>query len=410
MRIREKCSASRLGLLAASCVLIGVGYRDSSAAESAGTGRMSDSPPRRTTTSDPSIRHSAPSDAWQLIAPHFQPPPDLAGKLGDYRSLLQFEDGTPVKTAADWPRRRAELVQIWSKALGPWPAVLERPRLDVLRQEQREGLTWRRVRLEIAPRQTGEGWLLVPEGRGPFPAVLVVYYEPETSVGLGGAGKEYRDFALQLSRRGFVTLSIGTPGGNAVRPQIGDAVCQPLSFHAYVAANCWQALAQLPEVDRERIGVTGHSYGGKWALFAAALWEKFAAVAASDPGIVFDEQRGNVNYWEPWYLGFDPAGPQRKRGIPTAANPRTGPYKWLRENGRDLHELHALIAPRPFLVSGGAEDSPQRWVALNHTIAVNTLLGYSSRVAMTNRANHAPNAESNAQLAAFFEHFLKAAR
>jgi dipeptidyl aminopeptidase/acylaminoacyl peptidase len=42
--------------------------------------------------------------------------------------------------------------------------------------------------------------------------------------------------------------------------------------------------------------VIGHSYGGKWALFSAALWDKFACVAVSDPGIVFDESRPNVNY------------------------------------------------------------------------------------------------------------------
>jgi hypothetical protein len=188
---------------------------------------------------------------------------------------------------------------------------------------------------------------------------------------------------------------------------MGQAVCQPLSYHAYVAANCWQALAAMPEVDAERIGVTGHSYGGKWALFSAALWDKFAAVAVSDPGIVFDETRGNVNYWEPWYLGLDPEQPKRKPGIPKPDNPRTGAYKRLYESGRDLHEVHALIAPRPLLVSGGAEDPPRRWLALNHTVAINQLLGYSDRVGMTNRPQHAPNAESNEVLYAFFEHYLK---
>ena len=77
------------------------------------------------------------------------------------------------------------------------------------------------------------------------------------------------------------------------------------------------------------------------------------------------------------------------------------------ETGHDLHELHALMAPRPFLVSGGSEDPPQRWTALNHSIAVNELLGYSNRVAMTNRKGHSPTEESNEQIYLFFEHFLK---
>ena len=76
-------------------------------------------------------------------------------------------------------------------------------------------------------------------------------------------------------------------------------------------------------------------------------------------------------------------------------------------SGRDLHELLALMAPRPLLVSGGAEDRPQRWRALNHVVAVNRLLGRENRVAMTNRSGHGPTEESNEQLYRFFEYFLK---
>jgi pimeloyl-ACP methyl ester carboxylesterase len=344
-------------------------------------------------------------DTWQSLAPFSRPPAEFADRLGSYRSPLQFADGTMVKSAADWQRRRKELLQTWHEVMGPWPEVIAKPKLEVLSSIGRDGLTQERMRLEIAPRQTGEGWLLTPAGTGPFPAVLVVYYEPETSIGQNPKQPE-RDFGLQLARRGFVTLSIGTPGGDAWKPELGKAQCQPLSFHAYVAANCWNALAQLRQVDSRRIGVVGHSYGGKWALFAAALWDKFAGVAVSDPGIVFDETRPNVNYWEPWYLGFDPKQ-KRKPGLPTADNPRTGAYKKLIESGHDLHELHALIAPRPFLVSGGSEDPPSRWIALNHARAVNKLLGYDDHMLMTNRKDHTPNAESNAILYAFFEHFLK---
>ena len=75
----------------------------------------------------------------------------------------------------------------------------------------------------------------------------------------------------------------------------------------------------------------------------------------------------------------------------------------------DLHELHALMAPRPFLVSGGSEDPPERWKALNHSVAVNKVLGYENRVGMTNRKTHDPTVESNERLYEFFEHFLKPA-
>jgi hypothetical protein len=77
------------------------------------------------------------------------------------------------------------------------------------------------------------------------------------------------------------------------------------------------------------------------------------------------------------------------------------------EAGHDLHELHALMAPRPFLVSGGAEDPPARWVALNHAVAVNRFLGFENRVALTGRPAHSPTAESNEQAFRFLEHFLQ---
>jgi hypothetical protein len=236
--------------------------------------------------------------------------------------------------------------------------------------------------------------------------VVVVFYEAKTGIGQGKSLR--RDFALQLAKRGFVALSLGGDP-NTYYPTKAQCRIQPLSFHAYEAANCCTALQQMPNVDPKRVGVVGHSYGGKWAMFALALHDGFACGATSDPGIAFDEKRSNVNYWEPWYLGFDPAlKEQRKAGIPNAKNPRTGPYKKMMADGRDLTDLHALIAPRPFLVSGGAEDQPPRWKPLNHLIAVNKLLGADRRVAMTNRKLHSPDAESNAALYTFFEWALKA--
>jgi dienelactone hydrolase len=348
---------------------------------------------------------TAETNSWEALKPFFDAPPEFRDQFGPYRSPLRFENGTMVRIPRDWARRRVEILAEWQKLMGPWPRLLAKPKLEILSENARDDFIQRRVRLQIAREQTGEAWLLVPNGKGPFPAVLVLYYEPETSIGI--SKEPLRDFGYQLARRGFVTLSIGTPGGNAWKPDIGRAHCQPLSFHAYVSANCWQALANLLEVDRSRIGVVGHSYGGKWAMFAGALWDKFAAVAVSDPGVVFDETRPNVNYWEPWYLGLDKKQQRPKAGLPSAENPRTGAYKLLVEEGHDLHELHSLIAPRPFLVSGGSEDPPARWLALNHLRALDRLLGYTNRVGLTSRPGHTPTPESNNQIYAFFEHFLK---
>jgi dienelactone hydrolase len=348
----------------------------------------------------------------KVIESSFAPPPEFMNNFGTYKSPLIFEDGTPVKTAADWQKRRKEILDTWQSIIGSWPELIARPKVQYFEETRRDNITQHHVSVEIAPdNQTVKGYLLVPDGAGPFPAVLVVYYDAETGAGLG---KELRDFGYQLAKRGFVALSIGTPEFCSLNPPY-KPLCrqseekpplQPLSALAYVAANCHTALANMPNVDPERIGVIGHSYGGKWAMFASCLYEKFACAVWSDPGIVFDEGRDNINYWEPWYLGYEPDR-QRASGIPSAANPRTGAYKELILKGHDLHELHAFMAPRPFLVSGGAEDTPKRWKALNHSVAVNKLLGYTNRVAMTYRKTHSPTPESNDQVYAFFEYFLK---
>ncbi|QDV16508.1 Alpha/beta hydrolase family protein [Gimesia panareensis] len=341
---------------------------------------------------------------WQQIAPYFQPGPEFQGDLGDYKTPLKFYDGRPVKSKADWQKRRQEILKTWHTMMGKWPPVNEHPRVETLKEEHKEGYTQYTVRFDIAPGHPNTGYLLIPDGAKPdhsLPAVLVVYYEPETGVGLKGKD---RDFARALAKRGFVTFSVGHDY-SLYYPNREKAEIQPLSALAYGAANAFHVLANRKEVDPQRIGIVGHSYGGKWAMFASCLYDKFACAAWSDGGIVFDESRPSVNYWEPWYLGYE--GPDfRKRGLPTKENPRTGLYKRLVKEGYDLHELHALMAPRPFLVSGGSEDQPKQWRALNHSIAVNDFLGYKNRVAMTNREKHSPNPESNEQIYRFFEYWL----
>ncbi|MCC9640996.1 exo-alpha-sialidase [Rhodopirellula sp. JC740] len=341
-----------------------------------------------------------------------KPPRGYLEPSAEHRSPLMFKDGSTVSRAAQWPRRRREIKDDWETLLGKWPERIEDTKPRIVQSETLDGLVRHTIEFQWTPNEKTTGYLLIPNSSGdcevPRPAVLSVYYEPETAIGLG---KPHRDFALQLAKRGFVTLSIGTTEASQAEtyalyhPSIDEASVQPLSMLAYAAANAWQVLADRPEVDRDRIGIVGHSFGGKWAMFAACLFDRFACAAWSDPGIVFDETISDVNYWEPWYLGYHPR-PWRDRGPITEQNPARGLYPDLIQEGRDLHELHALMAPRPFLVSGGSADPIGRWRALNHTIAVNRLLGYHDRVAMTNRPDHSPNADSNAVIYAFLERHL----
>ncbi len=339
----------------------------------------------------------------------FSPPACFSSHYGIYRSPLQFYSGKEVKTPEDWAQRRREILVRWHELMGPWPPLIRGQQPEYLDSVRRENFMQYHIRFYWLPDEKTDGYLLVPEGKGIKPAVITVFYEPETAIGAGR--QPDRDFALLLAEKGFVTLSVGTREASQRQeyalyyPSIENSSVQPLSLLAYAAANAWQVLAHTAGVDSSRIGIMGHSFGGKWAMFASCLYEKFACAVWSDPGIVMEETSASVNYWEPWYLGYHPK-PWRKRGMITRDNPAKGLYLKLRKEGYNLTELHALMAPRPFLVSGGSEDPPERWMALNHAVQVNRLLGYRNRVAMTNRAEHSPNKESNGYICRFFIDFL----
>ncbi len=279
--------------------------------------------------------------------------------------------------------------------------------IEVLSETHRETFTQRRVRLEVAPGQRIEGWLLVPDNAPPrAPAVLVPFYEPETSVGLGQ--RPQRDFARQLTRAGFVTLSIGTPAGDARTPDRGVVTAQPLSYYAYVAANAWTALAALPYVDPMRIGVVGHSYGGKWALFAGALWDRFAAVAVERPGHRLRRDAPQRELLGTVVPRLRPAGAAPGPGPARRRQPAHRPVQGDARARDGPARTACAASPRGRSSSAAAPRirSSAGW-PLNHTVAVNLVLGFRNRVGMSTRPTHDPTPESNAQIVAFFVHFLQ---
>ena len=174
---------------------------------------------------------------------HFHPPAEFAGDFGHFKSPLRFDDGRPVKTADDWRLRRAEILKTWHKLMGPWPPLVAKPTIEYLASESHENYTQQRIRVQVAPDRTSDdAYLLVPKGHGPFPAVIVVFYDGLSGLGGGrGAGKHY-DFARQLANRGFVALSFGSDP-NTYYPNKKAAQLQPLSYDAYMAANLYNALA-----------------------------------------------------------------------------------------------------------------------------------------------------------------------
>ena len=193
------------------------------------------------------------------LAEFFRPAAALQDELGTYQSPSTFQDGSRVQSADDWQRRRREIVQHWQQAMGPWPGLIETPRVIAGPITRRENITQRQLQLEIGlGGQMVDAFLLVPDGDGPFPAVLDVYYDAQTGI---GKGTPLRDHAWQLAKRGFVTLSIGKPN-TGVDLENADQIpsrglpyfgpvdkpleVQPLSALAYAAANAHTFFIQAP--------------------------------------------------------------------------------------------------------------------------------------------------------------------
>jgi len=356
------------------------------------------------------------SALYQKLQPYFYPPDSLKEDFGNFRSPLTFNNGETVKTPKQWEKRKQEIKADWENYLGKWPELDKEQKFQYLDTTDKGTYTQYTVRFKWTPNEFTKGYLLVPKkSKGKMPAVVTVFYEAGATIGVGPRGERlppYRHSAIQLVNRGFVTLALGTDEASARHefslyyPSIDSVSVQPLSMLGYAANNAYYALINRNDVDPKRVGIMGHSFGGKWAMFASCLTDNFAAAAWSDPGIVMQEDRPSINYWEPWYLGFHPK-PWRKRGLITDENPAYGVYNQLRKDNRNLHELHALMAPRPFLVSGGSEDPVTQWKALNHSVAANALLGKKERVAMTNRPTHSLTEDASEMMYKFFEYFLK---
>src|SRR5258706_8083398 len=114
------------------------------------------------------VHAAQPDDGWKKIEPYFSPPAEFAGKMGSFRSPLLFEDGSQVKTAADWAKRRQEILAKWHGVMGAWPAVIEKPKLEILKETIREGVTQYSVKVQVSAEQMLAGYLLVPTGKGAF--------------------------------------------------------------------------------------------------------------------------------------------------------------------------------------------------------------------------------------------------
>lgn len=139
-------------------------------------------------------------------------------------------------------------------------------------------------------------YLLIPKGKGPFPAVLVHHqHNGERNIGksevCGIVGDPFQAYGPTLAKEGIIVMapdSISFEDRRKTRSGLeadegdwlqhynemsyrlaqGDTLMRKVLSDASLAISI---LCNHPSVENNRIGVLGHSYGGNTVLFQAAM-------------------------------------------------------------------------------------------------------------------------------------------
>src|SRR5262245_26357397 len=203
-----------------------------------------------------------------------------------------------LKTPEDVRRRQKELRAKFIEALGGFP---EKTPLNarVVGTEQRDGYRIDKVVYETPPHHHVTATLYLPEGRPPFPGVLM----PIGHSANGKAADYIQRGCILLAKNGLAVLTYD-PIGQGERRQLLDSQGKPAvpsSTHEHtligvgalpVGQNTatyriWDGIRSLdylsvrPEIDPKRLGCTGCSGGGTLTSYLMALDDRIVAAAPS---------------------------------------------------------------------------------------------------------------------------------
>jgi dienelactone hydrolase len=213
-----------------------------------------------------------------------------------------------------------------------------------------------RVTYMVEPDERVPAWLLTPHGEVPpggWPAVLAVHqhdgqYDLGKSEPAGLAGLAMYSYGRELCRRGYIVLCpdlLCFEERRPARSRLEGAENERFEFtKRLLTGSCLQTkylhdltcavdlLTSLPSVNRERLGVIGHSLGGLQALWLAWYDARISlAVSSCGFGLLRTLVRDSINH------GFATYVP----GL---------------LNVCDLDMLAAAVSPRAFLLTAGESD------------------------------------------------------
>ncbi len=203
-----------------------------------------------------------------------------------------------LKTPAEIVARQVSLKAKFIEAIGGFP---EKTPLNakVVGTLKRDGYRIEKVIYESRPEHHVTASLYIPEGKGPFPGVIMPIGHSQN----GKAAEYMQRGALVLVKNGIVAL-VYDPIGQGERSQLLDKLGNPAikgstSEHTMVGVGAilvgrgtasyriWDGIRSIdylvsrPEVDAKKIGCSGCSGGGTLTSYLMALDDRIEAAAPS---------------------------------------------------------------------------------------------------------------------------------
>ncbi len=223
---------------------------------------------------------------------------------------------------------------------------------------QEDGYRRLRIRYKSQDGDTIPAYFLLPDGNGPFAAILAHHqHHGERHLGksevCGLVGDPWQAFGPALAQRGIAVLApdsicfedrrtnaSGTEAHEDDTAQHYNEMCYRLlrgeSLIQKVVQDSAQGISLLrthPQIDNERIGMMGHSYGGSTTLYHAPLDERIHFACSSGAACSYAQRI--AQQWGIEMSAVIPGFIQRF----------------------DLADLVACMAPRPFLIVSATNDN-----------------------------------------------------
>ena len=150
------------------------------------------------------------------------------------------------------------------------------------------------------------GWVLKPAGTGPFPVVLMVHGGP-----FAHYGWTLFDEAQVYAGAGYAVV-MGNPRGSAGHGEShGRAIVGDFgNLDSQDVLALLDAALQDPDLDGDRVGVMGGSYGGFMTTWLVGHTDRFRAAISERACNAFDSFEGSSDigwFFVPVYNGTDPA-------------------------------------------------------------------------------------------------------